>query len=364
MKLLFITNIPSPYRVEFFNLLANQNDLTVIFSSVRKTIQKFNYVPEEKYKFRAIFLNKSNKNKIFKLFYFLNLFRNNYDYIFHTNYNFRYEFIGYLYTRLFFKHKRIVEIDGAFDTNNGIIKKYIKRYILGHAVLYFSPSEETDLFFMSHGVNKDRIKRYPFTSVSKKDIEANPPNISEKKILREELGLLNAFTFIAVGQFIHRKGFDVLIKAMANFKDSNCVIIGGEVTPEYEDIIAENQIENVLFLPFMNQSKLNKFLKTSDVFIHPTREDIWGLVINEAMAKGLPVITTRQCMAGVELIEEDINGYLYESEDIGALVKIMNKIKNDPTIIEKMKVNNLQKISDYTIEDMVAKHIEHLSQID
>lgn len=54
----------------------------------------------------------------------------------------------------------------------------------------------------------------------------------------------------------------------------------------------------------------------ADIFVHPTREDIWGLVVNEAMAKGLPVITTDRCVAGLELIKNESVGRIVPVENI------------------------------------------------
>ena len=48
----------------------------------------------------------------------------------------------------------------------------------------------------------------------------------------------------------------------------------------------------------------------ADVFVMPTREDIWGLVINEAMAYGLPVVSTDKCIAALELVKNGRNGYI------------------------------------------------------
>ena len=80
---------------------------------------------------------------------------------------------------------------------------------------------------------------------------------------------------------------------------------------EYINYISEHQLTNVFFFDFMNKELLFKYYQISDLFVLPTREDIWGLVINEAMANGLPIITTDKCVAGKELIND--NGYIISS---------------------------------------------------
>ena len=67
----------------------------------------------------------------------------------------------------------------------------------------------------------------------------------------------------------------------------------------------------------------------------PTREDIWGLVINEALAYGLPTITTERCVAGLELIEDGVNGLLVPVGDVEALHQAMEKMA-DPVFAGQM----------------------------
>ena len=74
-------------------------------------------------------------------------------------------------------------------------------------------------------------------------------------------------------------------------------------------------LKNINFLEFEKKEVLYKYYKAADLFILPTREDIWGLVINEAMAHGLPVITTKKCVAGMELVIKGVNGEIVEVED-------------------------------------------------
>ena len=88
----------------------------------------------------------------------------------------------------------------------------------------------------------------------------------------------------------------------------------------------------------------------------PTREDIWGLVINEAMAYGLPVITTDRCVAGLELVEEGRNGYIVPVEDEQVLAdKMRAALASD---MEAMGKASLEKIRPYTLENMARVHAE------
>ena len=131
---------------------------------------------------------------------------------------------------------------------------------------------------------------------------------------------------LTVGQFIHRKGFDILLKAhQYNDDDVALIIIGGSPTEEYLKIIKDYNLKNVYFIEFQKKSVLAQYFKAADLFVLPTREDIWGLVINEAMGYGLPVITTENCVAGIELIEDGINGYIVPNEDVKELSEKMKK---------------------------------------
>jgi len=90
------------------------------------------------------------------------------------------------------------------------------------------------------------------------------------------------------------------------------------------------------------------------VFVLPTREDIWGLVINEAMAYGLPVITTDRCVAGLELVEDGVNGFIVPVKDVKLLAEKMNELLAADTAA--MGAVSLDKVREYTIEGMVRAH--------
>ena len=166
---------------------------------------------------------------------------------------------------------------------------------------------------------------------------------------------------LSIGQFIPRKGFDVLMKAAARLpKEVGIYIVGGEPTEEYLRLQRDLGLTQIHFVGFRKKDQLAKFYRAADLFCLPTREDIWGLVIGEAMSYGLSVITTDKCVAGLELVENGVNGYIVPVEDEAALTqKISAILAADP---REMGRAALDAIRPYTIENMAKAHLTFLNR--
>ncbi|CBK75310.1 Glycosyltransferase [Butyrivibrio fibrisolvens 16/4] len=97
-------------------------------------------------------------------------------------------------------------------------------------------------------------------------------------------------------------------------------------------------------------------MAAADVFVLMTREDIWGLVINEALSVGTPIVSTNKCVAAVETIEDGTNGYIVNNEDaLGAATKLEYLLLNEE-LREFMAKNNIEKARKYTIESMTQQY--------
>ena len=77
--------------------------------------------------------------------------------------------------------------------------------------------------------------------------------------------------------------------------------------------------------------------------------------MNEAMAQGLPVVTTNRCLAGLTLVKNGENGYIVPVEDVKATKDAIEKVLEGINSVELGK-KSLEKIRDYTIEKMAAEH--------
>ena len=362
MKILFLTNIPSPYRVDFFNELGKECELTVIFERTSSSGRDASWKCFEARNFTPIIL-KGIKRKVDTAIcpsIVKYLKRQKYDQIVVTNFTSVTGMLAIAWMRLM-RIPYWLESDGGFAKTGKGFKERIKKVFIKGAQGYFSTAQEHDQYYLQYGAELAKIRHYPFTSLYRQDILSSPVSMQEKQKLREELGMREQKIVVAVGQFIYRKGFDVLIEAMALLpKDVGCYIIGGTPTQEYLQQAMSLGLDNVHFVGFIAKKELEKYYLAADLFVHPSREDIWGLVINEAMAKGLPVVTTDRCIAGLELIKTPAMGRIVPVGDVQQLassVELQLIQTNEDTSRQILK-----NISHYCYEEMARCHITVFSE--
>ena len=364
MKVLYLTCIPAPYKVNFLNELSKLCELTVIFERETASDRDKNWKTDEKYNFKHLFLHGIEySNDASCSMGAINHLRNNiYDNIIFGVYHTATAMI----TMQYLKNKGvpfILSSDGGFCREELGIKKWIKSHFISMADYYLSPGGDTDRYLEYYGAIRSRIFRYPFTSVGRKDIKNSVIEAREKRTFREMLDIKEKKVLLSVGQFIYRKGFDVLLEAAEKLDNQYVIyIIGGKPTEEY--ILMKEKIKsgvNIHFIPFMKKEKLDRYYLAADLFVFPTREDIWGLVVVEALAKGVPVITTDKCNAGLELIQSGYNGYVIKKEDPNAMSTAIKKCFENN--LNDMSQNALDSVALYSYSDMAYSHYETLKRI-
>lgn len=359
-KVLFLTNIPSPYRVDFFNDLGKYVDLTVLFEIETSTERDESWGNYSFQNFKGIVL-KGIRTGIDRAFCpdVVKYLDGSYDMVIIGNLA---SLTGLLATRWLKKH----HIPYAYEGDGGIVKQktgmkaWWKRYIIKDATCCFSTTEAFDEYCTAYGASENKIIRYPLSSVWEKDVLPQALDETQKDAIKEHLQIPEKHMIVSVGRIIRLKGFDVLLKAYAKLQNPEwgLYIIGGECSSELEEIIKEYNLENVHFISFVLPDDLKEYYKASDLFILPTRYDPWGLVVHEAMAQGLPIITTHECGAGTEMVKEDVNGFLYSCEDIDTLVRKTAELMNDDEKRRKSGEESLRIAHEFTIEKMTQAHME------
>jgi glycosyltransferase involved in cell wall biosynthesis len=364
LKILIITNIPSPYRVDFFNELGKLCDLTVLFEKSASEERDKRWLSEEYRYFKGIIMKgittATDKALCLEVIKYI---RKDYDHVIVCNMASPTGMLAIVFMKLL-RIKYIIEGDGAFPGNRSGLKGKVKKFLMKGAKGYFSTAEMHDRYYLTNGADKGLIYRYPFSSIRRKNILKELPSESQKTKLKAKYNIEEAKLIITVGQFIYRKGFDVLLKACQYINPNIGVfIVGGKPTNEYLDMVGNLKLSNIHFTDFMSKGELFEIFQCADLFVLPTREDIWGLVINEAMACGLPVITTNRCIAGLELVTEGKNGYIVPVEDENTLANKINIVLSDEKKRREMGISCLDIINTYTIESMADRHLSILKEM-
>ena len=127
---------------------------------------------------------------------------------------------------------------------------------------------------------------------------------------------------IYVGQCVHRKGIDVALRALASLKGRNwrlTILGGGALLQDLQQLTCRLGVsEQVRFMPYLPHPQVLEHIAQSDLLVLPSRFDGWGVVVNEALLCGVPVICSDRCGA-TDLLKASWRGQVFRSESIGDL---------------------------------------------
>lgn len=359
MEILIITSLLSPYRVDWFEELGKRNQVLVLYSMDGEKSRDADWFNTQ-YKYIT---TKKLKTTMFKRHYinfsFIKyLISNNFDVIIFDGYSSFINIIGIIFMNIRRK-KFYINVDGGIkkEKENKYIRK-LKEYMLSNGAKVLCSSTTAKEYVMSYGINVDNVYIHPFTSLRNNNILDKPICTEQKNMIRKKLGIREKKVVVSVGRFIEVKGFEHLIESSQNLsEDVGVYIIGGEPTKKYIELKEKYNSKRLHFIGFKNQKELFEYYRAADLFVLNSLGDVWGLVINEAMSQGLPVITTDKCIAGIELVKNEENGYIIPVNSIEELSSKMNKILNNEKKQNEMAKNSLRKIKDYSIENMAKIHI-------
>ena len=162
--------------------------------------------------------------------------------------------------------------------------------------------------------------------------------------------------FIAVTRFIPRKNLLLLLRAYKGYRQQTQAIpwelvlcgSGADEATIKQFIRAEN-LNDVVHLPgFVPYQDIPAWYALAGAFIHPALQEQWGLVVNEAMAAGLPVLVSNRCGCFPELVLEGVNGFGFDPDDQQQLTKLMLKISSGEVELAVMGQASLQHIQKYS----------------
>jgi glycosyltransferase involved in cell wall biosynthesis len=162
--------------------------------------------------------------------------------------------------------------------------------------------------------------------------------------------------FLTVNRFVPKKNLLLLLDAYADYRQiagenaQDLVLSGdGPLRTLLEQKIQDLGIQDVVHLPgFLQQQELLPYFAHASCFIHTSTQEQWGLVVNEAMSSGLPVIVSNRCGCFEDLVIEGANGFGFDPENPQQLTELMVKMSSDSIARSAMGQTALQHIQNFS----------------
>jgi glycosyltransferase involved in cell wall biosynthesis len=161
--------------------------------------------------------------------------------------------------------------------------------------------------------------------------------LANRDEVRRELGLPEGFVFISASRLVEKNGIDTLVRAASELAGGSTpftiLIAGdGEMRPALEQLIAELGLDNVVRLVgTIPHAELPRWLAACDAFVRPSVSEGFGIAFVEAMACGLPLLTT-PVVSQMNIFEEGVHGLVSPVGDAALLADRMIQLMNDEVV--------------------------------
>jgi len=173
-------------------------------------------------------------------------------------------------------------------------------------------------WFQKSGFVKNKI--YPFGYFVEKI------NLNKNDLNQHNECINNKFRLIFIGQLIKRKGIDILLKSLSCLEETNWYldVIGDGQDRDYFEALSEKLklTECVKIHGALPNEDVRKLLDLMDLLVLPSRMEGWGVVVNEALMSGVPVVCSDACGAA-DLIKDSFRGDIFKTESVSDLRRIL-----------------------------------------
>jgi glycosyltransferase involved in cell wall biosynthesis len=203
---------------------------------------------------------------------------------------------------------------------------------------------------MSMGVPEEKISLMPYTVDNTRFMTNARLTDEERRATRQRYGISpDRPVILYVSKFLRRKHPDHLVFAAqrlaAEGLSFDLVLAGnGEMQAELEALIASGGPPNVVMPGFINQQDMPGLLGASDIFVLPAEDEPWGLIVNEAMCAGLPVVVSSEIGCAVDLVRPGENGFTFEARDIEGLTNALRPIVSNAGLRRAMARKSVEII--------------------
>lgn len=236
------------------------------------------------------------------------------------------------------------------------IRERILRRLFCRIARFLAIGNSNMQFYMSYGVPRDKIHLAPYTVDNRYFIEMSRGLEGRRSELRESEGISpNRPLILFSGKLVDHKAPMDLLLAWAQIQEQQSVSLAfvgdGPLREQMTQFVRERRLQNIHFLGFRNQSDISACYAMADLFVLPSRQEAWGLVVNEAMCFGLPIITSDHVGCAADLVREGENGYTFAAGSVEGLTNCIRKVLADELRRRSMGESSRAIIANWGIDN-------------
>jgi len=248
------------------------------------------------------------------------------------------------------------------------VKRMVLQTFFSRVAGFLAIGTHNENYYKSYGVPQERIFLTPYCVDNAFFMERARELAGQKRDLREKEGIPPDLPIILFcGKFQEKKRPLDLLRAFSLLNGrppATLVFVGdGALRPAMERFVAQRSLPHVYFLGFKNQQDLPACYAMSDLLVLPSSGEPWGLVVNEAMCFGLPVIASDRVGAAADLVNPGVNGFTFRLGDIESLAGLLRSLLLDGETRKKMGAQSYSLISQWGIPEDVQGILQSLRQV-
>ena len=258
----------------------------------------------------------------------------------------------------------IMSDSNAIDAKRYWPKELVKKRILSLVGSAIAGGERSAKYMATLGVPTSHIF-VGYDVVDNVHFAQKAREVGQNSIeVRRKLGLPPRY-FLASCRFVAKKNLTQLLRAYALYKARQgsgswkLVVLGnGDLWKTlHEQRHKLGLDDHVIFPGFIQYSQLPIYYGLATTFVHASIVEQWGLVVNEALASGLPVLVSRRCGCVAELVHEGRNGFTFDPFDAHELADLMVKM-TDRTDLQSMGAASEEIIRDWSPEKFATNLLQ------
>jgi len=248
-------------------------------------------------------------------------------------------------------------------------KRRIKRMVLGKLLFKLSSGflcagTANNQFYKMYGVPDNKLFPFAYSwgydSLSKISEELKP----QRDQFRSEFGIPeNSLVILYCGRLSAEKNLFHLLDSYHRLDQDgkSLIFVGnGDLRQSLENHVDQLGVKSVHFFGFQNRTQIAKCYAISDVLVLPSVRETWGIVVNEAMCFGLPVIVSRQVGAGIDLVANGTNGYSVETDGESLLLSLKQISELSPEERSQMGLRSIDTINDWSGRDLAGLLVQYI----